>query len=43
MEFDSEFNVFGWADILDKKDWRHNRDKNLNKLTDYIDSQKKRS
>lgn len=33
VKFDAEFSVFGWANILDEKDWKHDRDKQLNELT----------
>lgn len=33
VKFSSEFNVFGWANILNEKDWEYNRDEQLNKLT----------
>ncbi|OIN88187.1 MAG: hypothetical protein AUJ50_01580 [Candidatus Aenigmarchaeota archaeon CG1_02_38_14] len=36
IEFTSEFNVFGWADIMDEKDWERDRDEQLNKLTKKI-------
>jgi hypothetical protein len=33
VEFDAKFEVFGWADIADEKDWEHDRDEQLNLLT----------
>jgi len=36
VKFMSEFNVFGWADILDEKDWGSDRDEQLNRLTKSI-------
>ncbi len=36
VEFTSQFNVFGWADILDEKDWERDRDEQLNKITKSI-------
>lgn len=33
VKFDAEFDVFGWAHILDKKDWNIDRDEQLNFLT----------
>lgn len=33
IKFTSEFNVFGWANILDEKDWKHDRDEQLKLLT----------
>ncbi|MCX6815201.1 MAG: hypothetical protein NTY20_06145 [Candidatus Aenigmarchaeota archaeon] len=33
VEFDARFEVFGWADIADEKDWEHDRDEQLNLLT----------
>ncbi len=36
VKFTSEFNVFGWADILDGKDWEDDRDEQLKTLTDNL-------
>lgn len=36
LKFTSEFSVFGWASILDEKDWKMNRDEQLNLLTKTI-------
>lgn len=36
VKFASQFNVFGWADILNEKDWEHDRGKQLNFLTKAI-------
>jgi len=33
IKFDAEFDVFGWARILDEKDWDIDRDEQLNFLT----------
>jgi len=33
VNFAATFNVFGWANILDEKDWEHDRDEQLNLLT----------
>lgn len=33
VEFTAGFNVFGWANILDKKDWEDDRDEQLKLLT----------
>ncbi len=34
VKFTGDFNVFGWADILDEKEWEHDRDELLRKLTE---------
>ncbi len=36
VKFDAEFSVFGWANILDKDDWKEVRGEELNKLTDFV-------
>ena len=36
VEFTSQFNIFGWANILDEKDWEGDRDEQLKKLTKSI-------
>lgn len=36
VEFDANFSVFGWANIFDKKDWKYDRDEQLNLLTNAI-------
>lgn len=33
VNFIGKFDVFGWADILDSKDWKGERDKQLDRLT----------
>lgn len=42
VKFDAEFSIFGWADILDKSDWKEVRDEELNKLTDFINTELKK-
>jgi len=32
VKFDAEFSAFGWADILDKNDWKSEREKSLDKI-----------
>ncbi len=36
VKFTAEFNVFGWANILDEKDWKYDRNEQLNLLTKTI-------
>lgn len=36
IKFTAELSVFGWANILDRKDWEHNREEQLNMLTTEI-------
>jgi hypothetical protein len=40
VKFAATFNVFGWPDILDKKDWSSDRDEQLNRLTEALTSGK---
>ena len=40
VEFDAEFSVFGWPDLLDKSSWEGDRDKLLNKLSNFIKTAK---
>jgi len=35
-QFSAKFHVFGWADIMDKRDWKSDRDVLLNKLTNAV-------
>ncbi len=42
VKFDAEFGVFGWADILDKEDWKDVRGEELNELTDFVCTKLKR-
>ncbi|MBI2671918.1 hypothetical protein HYX16_03210 [Candidatus Woesearchaeota archaeon] len=39
LEFTARFDIFGWADILNEKDWEGVRDKELNELTNEIKKQ----
>lgn len=36
VEFDAEFNVFGWADLTDENDWKQVRDEELDEITKYL-------
>lgn len=36
VKFTAKFNTFGWADILDEKDWGSDRDEQLNRLTEAL-------
>lgn len=36
VKFTSQFNVFGWPDILNEKDWENDRGEQLNRLTKAI-------
>lgn len=36
VNFTAEFSVFGWANLLDKKDWEGDRNKQLELLTNSI-------
>ncbi len=36
VDFTARFNAFGWANILDKKDWEDDRDEQLNLLTEKL-------
>lgn len=36
VDFIAEFSVFGWANLLDKKDWEEDRNKQLELLTNSI-------
>ena len=37
LKFDARFVVFGWPSIRDKTDWNHDREKQLDRLTDALD------
>lgn len=39
VEYEVEWDVFGWASVLDKDDWRMHRGENdeLSKITDYLE------
>ena len=41
VKFTAKFGIFGWANILDEKDWRHDRDELLNRLTESIKNEVK--
>ena len=41
VDFEAEFSVFGWPHIMDKDDWKGERDKLLDKLTDFIKTKQK--
>ncbi len=43
VKFTAEFNVFGWANLLDKKDWEEDRNIQLNMLTNAIEKVTKKS
>ena len=36
VEFEAEFDVFGWPDIMNKDDWKNERGELLDKLADFI-------
>jgi hypothetical protein len=42
VKFDAEFDVFGWAEILDEKDWAIDRDEQLNFLTKTVSKELKK-
>ncbi len=42
VKFDAEFDVFGWARILDENDWGTDRDEQLNFLTRNVSKELKK-
>ena len=42
VKFTADFNIFGWANILDEEDWKRDRDAQLKLLTKAIQKLKKR-
>jgi hypothetical protein len=36
IKFDAEFSVFGWPKIMNKDDWKEDREELLDKLADFI-------
>ena len=36
VEFEGSFEIFGWANLLDKEDWKHDQDENLMKIRNVI-------
>ena len=40
VEFEADFNIFGWANLLDEEDWKHDQDENLMKIRDAISKYK---
>lgn len=42
VKFTAKFSVFGWADLMDEKDWENDRDEQLNLLTKAITKKIKR-
>ena len=41
VKFDAEFSVFGWADISDKDDWKEVRGEELDKLSEFVNTELK--
>jgi len=41
VDFEAEFSIFGWPNIIDKNDWKGQRDELLDKLSDLIKNRKK--